>query len=365
MKVGKCQQLPSILIIDGINMPPIGKQIYDACLQIGLSVNYIDAKKLKQKRFYKSRKSIKKFLAKRKSKNEYCYCTKLSSSSVKFIEKAIVENQPDIVLVIGFSYPYVGKDFFANLKKQIKFKLVLFDTEFGNFISNQKKLKFYMAQELSRYDKLIVFSKKIAEFLEDKNAVFFPFGYKEIKSLKQTPKERDICFVGGPDMRRTFLLERLREQDLIVCGSSWRKYKDLISVELKNKVITENIWDDALYDLIGKSKIILNITNLPFYGLETGINLRVFEALAVGGFLLTDHYEELQDLFEIGKEIETFKSADELVDKVNFYLNHDDLRNKIAAKGHEKFLKHFTWESRVRDLIQIIPNSAVGREFRT
>ena len=31
--------------------------------------------------------------------------------------------------------------------------------------------------------------------------------------------------------------------------------------------------------------------------------------------------------------------------------NAADLRKKIAEKGHQKFLKHFTWESRIEDFI--------------
>ncbi len=49
-----------------------------------------------------------------------------------------------------------------------------------------------------------------------------------------------------------------------------------------------------------RSKIVLNITYGDFYAAETGVNLRIFGALAAGCFLLTDHCDEIGDLFDTG-----------------------------------------------------------------
>lgn len=54
-------------------------------------------------------------------------------------------------------------------------------------------------------------------------------------------------------------------------------------------------------------------------GRETA-NMRIFEVTGCGAFLLTEHYDNLADYFEIGKEIETFRDARELLEKVRYYL---------------------------------------------
>jgi spore maturation protein CgeB len=100
------------------------------------------------------------------------------------------------------------------------------------------------------------------------------------------------------------------------------------------------------------SKIILNITRGPFYAAETGMNLRIFEAMAAGCFMLTDYCDEVAELFEPGEEIETFKGAEELQDKVAYYLQNEQARLAIARRGHEKFLKQFTWPTRAADMLQ-------------
>lgn len=43
-----------------------------------------------------------------------------------------------------------------------------------------------------------------------------------------------------------------------------------------------------------------------------------------------------------------FRSPSELVSKVQFYLENEDARARIAHKGHAKFMRLYTWESRAK-----------------
>ena len=57
--------------------------------------------------------------------------------------------------------------------------------------------------------------------------------------------------------------------------------------------------------------------------------------------------------FEIGKECEVYGSFDEMYEKVNFYIKHDELRKTIAKRGHEKAVKDFAFKSRVEHMLSI------------
>lgn len=64
--------------------------------------------------------------------------------------------------------------------------------------------------------------------------------------------------------------------------------------------------------------------------------MRSFEIPACGAFLLSERTETMTELYEEGKEADFFSSPEEFVDKVRFYVRHEDVRKKVAALGHRK-----------------------------
>jgi len=80
------------------------------------------------------------------------------------------------------------------------------------------------------------------------------------------------------------------------------------------------------------------------------VRLREFEATMAGGFYLTGWLPELELLYEVGREIETYRSRAELVEKCRFYLAHDEARERVRVAGHERALRDHTWERRFQAL---------------
>ena len=99
------------------------------------------------------------------------------------------------------------------------------------------------------------------------------------------------------------------------------------------------------------SKINLNMTMRP---IETGLSLRVWDILGCGGFLLTNYQAEIPEYFEIGRDLETYESMEELEQKVQYYLNHEDERIEIAINGYEKTARFHTYELRLAEMIRIL-----------
>ncbi len=83
-------------------------------------------------------------------------------------------------------------------------------------------------------------------------------------------------------------------------------------------------------------------------------NMRIFEVTGSGIFLLTEYHENLKQYFDIGREIETFKDENELIDKILYYLAHPEEREEIARKGQERCLKEYTILNRAEELDNII-----------
>lgn len=67
-----------------------------------------------------------------------------------------------------------------------------------------------------------------------------------------------------------------------------------------------------------------------------GQNMRVFEATGSGACLLTEEDPDLSPLFEAGREVATFRSNAELLEKIGWYLGHSSERDALAAAGHRR-----------------------------
>lgn len=99
------------------------------------------------------------------------------------------------------------------------------------------------------------------------------------------------------------------------------------------------------------SKINLNMTMRP---IETGLSLRIWDILGCGGFMLSNYQAEIPEYFDIGKDLETYESMEELEQKVQYYLIHEDERIEIAINGYEKTAKFHTYELRIAEMIRIL-----------
>ena len=82
------------------------------------------------------------------------------------------------------------------------------------------------------------------------------------------------------------------------------------------------------------------------------IRLRDFEVPMTGGFYLAQYQPELEEFFEIGREIECFRSQEEVLDKVRFYLSHDAEREAIRRRGYERARRDHTWHERLTTVFQ-------------
>lgn len=98
------------------------------------------------------------------------------------------------------------------------------------------------------------------------------------------------------------------------------------------------------------SKININMT-AP--NIETGIPLRVFDILGAGGFLITDWREDLKDCFTIGKDLEIYDGLDDLLEKTDYYLKHDEKRIAIARHGLDTVRKKHTYNARFKEIFSL------------
>ncbi|MNI82927.1 Spore protein YkvP [compost metagenome] len=107
------------------------------------------------------------------------------------------------------------------------------------------------------------------------------------------------------------------------------------------------------------SKIVLNIhrpSDEKYNKNRTGIiaksiNNRTFDAASCEAFQLVDSKEELVKHFEEGKEIISYQDNNDLLEKIHYYIAHDEERKRIAKKARKRVLTSHTFQHRIDHLL--------------
>lgn len=93
--------------------------------------------------------------------------------------------------------------------------------------------------------------------------------------------------------------------------------------------------------------------NLSLRSIHSGIPLRVLDIMACGGFALTNRQPEITEYFEDGREVVTFGSLEECLDKIGYYLEHDEERRMIAAAGQRSVQERFGYAAGLMKLFKL------------
>lgn len=139
----------------------------------------------------------------------------------------------------------------------------------------------------------------------------------------------DVSFVGGYEADRAEVLNQLAGRGIFVrvWGNNWDKF-DRPHPDLRLEM--GPAYGEDYAKVVCSSKILLGFLRKINRDVET---TRTVEIPAFGGFLLGERTEAQQALFHEGLHAEYFDSTEELVEKIEYYLKHEEIRKRIAAAG--------------------------------
>lgn len=158
-----------------------------------------------------------------------------------------------------------------------------------------------------------------------------------------------------------FTLKKLKLQKLIDSISILKKNKAFgdVPIQFYSKQLTQSskppVFGYEMFQLMAKSNITFNIHG-EVAGNCAG-NIRLFEATGVGTCLVTDYKDNITELFEPGKEIITYTSIDDCIEKIKWLIKNPIEREKIAKAGQQRTLKDHTFKVRANTLHEIIKSN--------
>jgi hypothetical protein len=185
---------------------------------------------------------------------------------------------------------------------------------------------------------------------------YFRIGFdtRILDDLDSAPPQRDVVFVGALNRVRhragsTAFNRAARDVPIEFWGYDLRGWPPWSRIR---RGYRGEAWGLAMYRLLREARISLNRHIAQAEGHAN--NMRLYEATGVGSLLLTDEGSNLADLFEPGREVVTYASVDDLVEKARHYLAHEDERRTIAAAGQARTLRDHTYELRMWELVEIL-----------
>ena len=151
-----------------------------------------------------------------------------------------------------------------------------------------------------------------------------------------------------------YVEEKLYDISFVGQVGKWHPYRKTVLQFLQTNGIAVNIIQaphEKAAEIYSKSLINLNIS------LNGDLNLRVFEVLSSGGFLLTDRLSKesgLEMIFKDGEHLVCYDNLQDLVEKIRYYLKHPAEARAIARKGYEEYLINHTPEKKTNELMEYI-----------
>ncbi len=154
---------------------------------------------------------------------------------------------------------------------------------------------------------------------------------------------------------RLRILQQIAHYDVHLYGNEdWLK---LLPKEIAQKCFRGVLPFKRLFEVYRNARIVLNIHSLQSY---TCMNVRDFDVPAAGGFLLSDWLPKADEIYKPGflehlplettanQEVFFYRSPDELIALIDYFLAHEKQRRQCIERARKKVLAHHTYAHRAQ-----------------
>jgi glycosyltransferase involved in cell wall biosynthesis len=163
-------------------------------------------------------------------------------------------------------------------------------------------------------------------------AYWFPNAYPDdvITHKPEIQKSVDIGFCGS------MIADRPQWTSLLEKKYGRRFKKDIFVI------------GQDMVDAVNSYKICINKS------IADDLNYRTFETLGTKTFLITNSVPNINRIFKDGEHCIFYQSTEEMMSKIDYYLEHPREVEKIASAGYDHVITKHTYFERAKLLIEII-----------
>jgi len=304
----------------------------------------------------------------------YSLCAKSFAKGFKhagfFVEKSysseldnekVLNFKPDYLMCFNFSE--LNEGFLEKVKKAVPDCIFIFD-----FLTHlNKKDNAKNIANLENFDaKKIVITADKSNVRILPNSKYIPSGinYRRYKTAFEG-YSNGIVLMSNPDNINVLkiITDLISEFGKISFYANEFDYLNSLENELWSEITDPTIKEDFRASYKGdaaeekqRAQIFSTsfITVVPITQTPEGVDFRVFEGAASSSFVICEENSEVKRLFDVGREIETYKNTSELNDKIRFYLKHPSFARTIADNARSAAVNNHSIRDRIRRILDII-----------
>ncbi|QQS15833.1 MAG: glycosyltransferase [Candidatus Moraniibacteriota bacterium] len=274
------------------------------------------------------------------------------------------DHQVTICIFFGSGYPWSQS--FINRVKSISYAACYFgDDPEGSDHTSRWYVRYYDYAFCGGiyFDRL----KKTEELYREwgaRKALFVPLGANPIKYRLPfndvSSRNIDLVYVGGAYLKKIIRIFRLKKhfgKRMLIYGRGWN-YEGASTIKRVVEYLVKRYFEiprinelpkDGLVSLYQDTKIGFNM-HMSF----GPSNLRLYELPMNGVMQICDCKDGLSELYRIDEEVVTYDSISEAIEKIEYYLTHDEERKRIAMAGFKRAAQFYKLENTFKSIMDEI-----------
>jgi len=159
--------------------------------------------------------------------------------------------------------------------------------------------------------------------------------------------EADIIFMGNNNgmfplspLRASMvdLLKKKYGKQFRVFGVNWKGFNPEFNQEEEAKIYRG-------------CKIAINLSHFNYSRYSSD---RLFRLMGTGVFCLSHNYIDIGLEFEVGVHLDVWNDLNELTERIDYYLQDEDMRKLIGSQGCNHVHTSHTWRNRIKQLMEMI-----------
>ncbi len=327
---------------------PIGRYCVEALRNLGHSVEVFEAP-----HFHASYDGLKSLNVTAKRLEQ------LEGSFLQIISQAILAQvesfEPDLVLCLAQAP--MSRNALRRLHKMSIPAVMWFVEDYSVFT--------YWRAFAPLYDVFAIIQKEpfITQLHEvgQKNVLYLPMAALPSfhQPRKLTPIEKktygaDIAFLGAGYPNRRMAFKSLAGKNFKIWGTEWDG-APLLAKHVQQSGARISAEDSVT--IYNATKININlhssIQSKELVPQGDFVNPRTFELASIGAFQVVDKRSLMSELFNEDM-MGLFSSLDEMHDKINYYLKHEQEREIMAKSARLHVLENHTYEHRMQSLLDYV-----------